>query len=281
MENLYALPNDAVFTKEEADYSQCYEEFILDDRKSYRCTVADCGKIFRFKSEMQRHNVIHFNSRPYKCSHPGCKKTFKRADALDHHVRVHSSATPFDCDFEGCGQSFTTKAALKYHVLKHNKDKPYKCTFQGCDKSFLTLSQLKQHEKAYNCHSKIATYEEPVKVVKTATKKESEFEAQFSFPAPRMLKEMEWEIKNSDEDNEVAPVPESSENLIKYFISDNNIPNVPELTKYPSIPIISSPSGLQTGTEPMFQFMNEPSVFFNDNEFKFLDFLREVDANDF
>lgn len=273
MENLFAFQLEKLPVKgtKAEKIPDTYEEFFLDDRKSFRCTMPDCGKIFRFKSEIMRHSVIHFNKRPYDCTHPGCKKTFKRADALDNHMKVHSQNLPFECDFEGCGQKFATKATLKYHLLKHNNERAYHCSLPGCNKSFFTLSQLKQHEKAYNCHSKFVNQEEePVKMTKI--QKKDEFE-QFMAPPPRILQEMEWEIRNQDED-----VPEASENLIKYFLSDNvSEPNLEVSSPFKQV----EPAIFQMDNEPLLQPMNEPSVFFNDSELKFLDFLKEIDTNDF
>lgn len=125
-------------------------------KTTYTCPHPDCGRIFRFKSEITRHQATHNDSRPFVCEFEGCGKSFKRADALENHIRTHTGETPFVCEFEGCGLGFTTKASLRYHTLKHQDNKIFKCTFSGCKKSFITLFQLKQHEKSVNVHKKIA-----------------------------------------------------------------------------------------------------------------------------
>jgi len=132
-----------------------YSETISGDQKTYHCLIPDCGKSFKFKSEMKRHLAIHSNQRPYVCTFPGCDKSFKRNDALSNHARIHNKNTPFQCPEEECGLFFPTKSALRYHVLKHKGDKPFKCSHAGCPKSFLTQAQLKQHEKASYYHQKV------------------------------------------------------------------------------------------------------------------------------
>jgi len=132
-----------------------YEEVSIGDKKVFRCLIPDCGKTFKFKSEMKRHQTIHSGERPYVCSFPDCGKTFKRADALSNHFRIHSGKTPFDCPMSGCNLQFNTKSALRYHLLKHKGEKSFKCSHPGCGKAFLTFTQLKQHEKASYYHQKV------------------------------------------------------------------------------------------------------------------------------
>ena len=146
MSNLEGLPAQ--------DNIYC-EEFLVNDKKTYRCTFPSCGKIFKFKSEIMRHLPVHAEKKLIICPYEDCKKSFKRADALKNHMRIHTNQFPFKCDFSGCELKFSTQAGLRYHLLKHNDNKIYKCSFKGCTKTFLTLPQLKQHEKAINYHQRI------------------------------------------------------------------------------------------------------------------------------
>lgn len=116
---------------------QQYEEIIYNEKKIYNCLLPDCGKTFKFKSEMKRHLAIHSNERPYTCAFPDCGKTFKRADALSNHFRIHSKSTPFDCPVADCKQQFNTKSALRYHLLKHNGEKDLNCKDCDCTKDCL------------------------------------------------------------------------------------------------------------------------------------------------
>lgn len=130
------------------------EEFTENGKKSFRCTFADCNKVFRYKSQFTRHLDVHINKKPLICPYEGCKKEFKRGDALKNHMNIHTNRLPFECNFPDCGEKFPTQAHLRYHRLKHEDQKAFKCSFPGCDKTFLTLQQLKQHENTLNCHSK-------------------------------------------------------------------------------------------------------------------------------
>jgi len=124
------------------------------NKRTYTCSHPDCGKTFRFKSEIVRHMTTHNNYRPFVCNIEGCGKSFKRADALDNHMRTHTRETPFMCSYQGCGMGFTTKASLRYHLLKHKDDKIFKCSYPGCNKAFITHFQLKQHERSLSVHNK-------------------------------------------------------------------------------------------------------------------------------
>jgi len=130
---------------------QYYEEVILGPKRVFNCLFPDCGKTFRFRSEIKRHLTIHSSKRFYHCSFPGCTKSFKRADALASHAKVHSTTSTFDCYFKDCDATFNTKSALNYHLLTHG-EKNFVCSFSGCNKAFRTYAQVKQHEKTYLHH---------------------------------------------------------------------------------------------------------------------------------
>mmetsp|Transcript_22183 Transcript_22183/g.19016 ORF Transcript_22183/g.19016 Transcript_22183/m.19016 type:complete len:99 (-) Transcript_22183:1865-2161(-) len=72
-------------------------------KKTFHCRFPDCGKVFRYRSEIVRHIATHSNYRPYICQHDGCHKSFKRLDALENHMRVHSKEKPYVCSQPGCG----------------------------------------------------------------------------------------------------------------------------------------------------------------------------------
>jgi len=138
-----------------------YDVQLHGQKQHFICKFPDCGKNFRYKSEILRHIATHSNFRPHICNFDGCKKAFKRQDALENHLRTHTKETPFQCNFSDCGLKFTTKASLRYHVLKHNNKKIYKCNYPGCNKAFITVFQLKQHEKSSCIHKKIKVRDEP------------------------------------------------------------------------------------------------------------------------
>lgn len=130
-----------------------FKEIILNGSKMFSCQAPDCGKTFKYKSEMTRHVAIHLDQRPYVCSYPGCSKTFKRNDALINHFRVHNKKAAYDCPVAGCKSEFTTKSALRYHLLKHEGQKTFECGYSECNQTFQSQSQLEHHEKNVCCQS--------------------------------------------------------------------------------------------------------------------------------
>ena len=133
-----------------------HHEFFENGKKLHRCLIPGCDKIFKFKSEIVRHLLVHMPQRPFKCEAKGCGKSFKRLDTLQNHQRIHNQEQAFECFFRDCGQKFSTKASLNYHMIKHRNQKLFNCNFPGCHKSFATRSQLKQHEKAIKYHQKLS-----------------------------------------------------------------------------------------------------------------------------
>ena len=125
----------------------------LNNHKSYyECSAPDCGKQFKFKSELDRHQAIHSSTRPFVCSFLGCNKDFKRADALKNHMRIHTNTAKYICDVEGCGSQFVNRGAWKYHLLKHKKTSENECDNQKTNKVFLSETELKQLVRSPNSY---------------------------------------------------------------------------------------------------------------------------------
>jgi len=148
-------PEIELSTESDHDSVQLYKTVKDGKKKNFVCTAADCLKIFRFKSEIERHIFTHSQSRPFLCPFDGCARAFKRTNALQNHVRSqHTGEASLSCPYPDCNMSFTTTAKLRYHKALHLSEKPYKCSFEGCGRSFVTFSQLKQHEKSPSVHVK-------------------------------------------------------------------------------------------------------------------------------
>jgi len=189
------------------DYVECvdYEDTIMGTKRIFKCLHADCGKTFRFRSEVVRHLTTHSDKKSYTCGFPGCHKSFKRADALRHHSRTHSDTTPFACDFPGCDSRFTSKAALNYHTLKHG-EKSFVCSYPGCNKSFATQSQVRQHERASLYHQRMGN-----KTSSTDGNQEEEAdEVEFLDRSPSSFKETNQSQVNINP----SPQPQIDNNII-------------------------------------------------------------------
>jgi len=135
----------------EMGVEQYYQEAGMGPKRIFNCLYPDCGKTFRFYSEIRRHLTVHSSKRHYHCSFPGCKKSFKRADALTNHNRVHLGDSAFTCFFKDCNAKFSNKSSFNQHLLKHGQ-KNFVCTFEGCNKAFETYEQVKKHEETYFLH---------------------------------------------------------------------------------------------------------------------------------
>lgn len=58
--------------------------------RTFRCTVAGCGKCFLRGEHLKRHvRSIHTHDKPYKCTIPACGKHFSRRDNLIQHLKIH------------------------------------------------------------------------------------------------------------------------------------------------------------------------------------------------
>lgn len=142
-------------TTDDSPSVQPYKVICEGNKNKFVCTMDDCYKVFRFKSEIERHIFTHSESRPFVCTYEGCERAFKRTNALQNHIRSqHTGEASLRCPFPGCDLSFTTTAKLRYHKALHLDEKPYKCSFPGCGRAFVTFSQLKQHEKSPSVHLK-------------------------------------------------------------------------------------------------------------------------------
>ncbi|XP_051956005.1 zinc finger protein 184-like [Xyrauchen texanus] len=107
-------------------------------------TCSQCGKSFRYKSDLIKHMRVHTGERPYTCHE--CGKRFTVKAHLNRHIRVHTEDKPYTC--HQCGNSFKYKDSLNVHMRVHTGERPYKC--HQCEKCFAYAHHLKYHLR---CHS--------------------------------------------------------------------------------------------------------------------------------
>lgn len=229
-ENLPKTEIPATLESQDMEEEDLYEEVMQGSKKTFHCTFPGCGKIFKFKSEIVRHTIIHQKDRPYSCTYEGCKKSFKRADALENHKRIHAGILPYQCNLPGCDRKFATKAALRYHQIRHRNNRVYKCDFDGCGKTFLTASQLKQHHKAYNfhrnCPALVTEEEKPEQIVKEVVEKEEEFNLpeEALDQSSKLNESIQWEIKSQEnEEDDKTTKKEKFKDIIKHILLENKI----------------------------------------------------------
>ena len=110
---------------------------VTHSREGYACSV--CGKTFKHRKILRRHERFHTGDKPYPCS--VCSKTFALRKSLRRHFRFHNGERPHTC--AQCSKSFRLRENLKSHLRFHSGEKPFSCG--TCGKMFRIMRNLEKH----------------------------------------------------------------------------------------------------------------------------------------
>lgn len=204
-----------------ADFS--YDLVAEEERKKFVCKHPGCGKIFRYKSEIERHIATHSESRPFVCQYDNCFKAFKRSDALENHVRSsHTKETPFACPFPDCGMKFTTHGSFRYHVLKHNKQVPEESLISVQPSPVQT--QPRKQVKLNTPVEKPVQFQQPLKKIDPLYQAQESLGEDFFAPvAPRYASKIQWQVVNEDAESTAETNKTEETEKFNQIVEENKV----------------------------------------------------------
>ncbi|XP_017056251.1 LOW QUALITY PROTEIN: zinc finger and BTB domain-containing protein 47 [Drosophila ficusphila] len=142
-DNLGEDGGPATFTCQECEAQlprlRLLDEHMVQAHGGAACVV--CGRRYKTRHELKRHQLKHTSERNVPCPHPGCGKRFFTVRHMRNHGKVHTEQKNFVC--ESCGYSCRNKETLRVHIRSHTGERPFGC--QVCDKRFPSHSGLREH----------------------------------------------------------------------------------------------------------------------------------------
>lgn len=116
----------------------------LKIEKEFKC---DCGKVFRYLSDLLSHKRNVHDKDQYSRICETCGKTLYNEKDLKRHIKIyHTEGGRGNYICSDCGKRFDDLRSLNVH-RKNHREKTIACDEPGCNKKFQTNSVLKNHKE--------------------------------------------------------------------------------------------------------------------------------------
>lgn len=126
--------------------------------KAFPCSI--CSKVFKFRSLLASHSMIHSETRPFACDF--CSRSFRRLSHLKRHrevVHANGARLPQSFVCHICGKDKKCRSQLARHVIIHTGERPFACDL--CAARFNRQGNLQQHRRRMHGVEKPSDEEAP------------------------------------------------------------------------------------------------------------------------
>lgn len=107
--------------------------------KTFKCNV--CGKAFKRKSHLTRHQILHTGQKPFACQL--CDERFTRSENRARHVmQVHQTGAQHECTI--CHKQFGKLHTMERHMKLHEVNRPHGC--DTCGNRYTRAHKLALHK---------------------------------------------------------------------------------------------------------------------------------------
>lgn len=161
------------FANEKYLFSHCRSNHEPEVR-TFFCGESECGKTFRFKSNLKQHirnchlESLMFSQKPvlptFVCEESNCRRTFKHKKNLKQHIlNCHLESSMFICGELGCTRIFQYKRNLIKHIKVQHLRTSITCPLPNCNRTFFFKKSLNHHIRQHQLNLLIVKKKKPKK----------------------------------------------------------------------------------------------------------------------